>query len=200
MSLTLAILAVVLGYTWVIDPVAPAWAADIAGTVVIGIAIWRALKAGEWGLERAAFLPALAWSAAITAAASLAVYLAGSRLGTWKERRDLWSTLAVLIPWALGQQFALQTVLLRESQATVSRSVGIWIAAGLFATLHLPNPFLTVATFIGALAWCRIYDRYPNLLPLTLSHAIMTLVILSAFDDAITGGLRVGYAYVTRHH
>ena len=200
MTLTLAILAVVLAYTWVIDPVAPAWVADIAVVLVVGLSIWRAIKSGEWGLERAAFLPALGWSAAITAAGGVAMYLAGSRLGTWTERHDVWSRLAVLIPWALGQQFALQTVLLRESQTTVSRSAGIWLAAGLFASLHLPNPFLTVATFFGALAWCRIYDRHPNLLPLALSHAIITLVIVSAFDDAITGGLRVGWAYVSRRH
>jgi hypothetical protein len=198
MLFTLAIVGVVLAYTWVIDPVAPAWAAAVAGTLVIGLALWRALKTGEWGLEPSAFLPALGWSAAISGAGALAMYLAGARLGTWKERRDVWSTLAVLIPWALGQQFALQTVLLRESQATVSKSAGIWLAALLFASLHLPNPFLAAATFIGALAWCRVYDRYPNLLPLALSHAILTLAILFAFDDAMTGGLRVGFAYLTR--
>ncbi|PYR10738.1 MAG: hypothetical protein DMG00_11440 [Acidobacteria bacterium] len=199
MFFTVAIVGVVLAYTWVIDPVAPAWVAGVAAMLVVGLAIWRAVKTGEWGLKPAAFLPALGWSAAITGAGALAIYLAASRLGTWKERRDLWTTLAVLIPWALGQQFALQTVLLRESQATLSRSAGIWLAAALFASLHLLNPFLTAATLIGALGWCRVYDRYPNLLPLALSHAILTLVILCAFDDAITGGLRVGYAYITRH-
>ena len=199
MFFTVAIVGVVLAYTWVIDPVAPAWVAGVAAMLVVGLAIWRAVKTGEWGLKPAAFLPALGWSAAITGAGALAIYLAASRLGTWKERRDLWTTLAVLIPWALGQQFALQTVLLRESQATLSRSAGIWLAAALFASLHLLNPFLTAATLIGALGWCRVYDRYPNLLPLALSHAILTLVILYAFDDAITGGLRVGYAYIARH-
>jgi len=199
MWFTAAIVGVVVAYTWVIDPIAPSWAAAAAGTVVIGLALWRALKTGEWGLQPTAFLPALGWSAAITAAGALVMYAAGSRLRTLHDRPDLWGNFAVLIPWALGQQFALQTVLLRESQATVSKSAGIWLAALLFASLHLPNPFLTAATFIGALAWCRVYDRYPNLLPLALSHAILTLAILYAFDDRITGGLRVGAAYLTRH-
>jgi membrane protease YdiL (CAAX protease family) len=198
MWFTVAIVGVVLAYTWVIDPIAPGWAAAAAGTVVIGLALWRALKTGEWGLQPTAFLPALGWSAAITAAGALVMYAAGSRLRTLHDRPDLWGNFAVLIPWALGQQFALQTVLLRESQATVSKSAGIWLAALLFASLHLPNPFLTAATFIGALAWCRVYDRYPNLLPLALSHAILTLGILYAFDDRITGGLRVGAAYLAR--
>ena len=51
-------------------------------------------------------------------------------------------------------------------------------------------------TFAGALAWCWIYDRHPNLLPLALSHALLTLAILCAFDEAITGHLRVGAAYL----
>ena len=198
MWFTVPIVGVVLAYTWVIDAIAPAWVGVAAGTLVIGLALGRALKTGEWGLQPRAFLPALGWSAAFTTAGALVMYAAGSRLGTLHDRPDAWGNFAVLIPWALGQQFALQTVLLRESQGTVSKSAGIWLGALLFASLHLPNPFLSAATFIGALAWCRVYDRYPNLLPFALSHAILTLAILYAFDDRITGGLRVGSAYLTR--
>jgi hypothetical protein len=38
--------------------------------------------------------------------------------------------------------------------------------------------------------------RHPNVLPLALSHALGTLAILYAFDEAITGRLRVGYSYL----
>ena len=57
------------------------------------------------------------------------MYLAGSRLGTWHDRRDAWTSLALLIPWGFGQQFALHTVFLREAQATFGRSAGIVLAA-----------------------------------------------------------------------
>jgi Type II CAAX prenyl endopeptidase Rce1-like len=123
--------------------------------------------------------------------------LAGSRLGTWHGPRDPWTSLALLIPWGFGQQFALHTVFLREAQSTVGRAAGIVLAAALFAALHLPNPLLSVMTFAGALAWCWIYDRYPNLLPLALSHALLTLAILCAFDESMTGHLRVGAAYLS---
>jgi membrane protease YdiL (CAAX protease family) len=195
-TFSLSILAVVLTFTWVLAPIAPRWATAGAVVLVLGLAMWRALRTGEWGVGRSAFLPALAWSAALTAAGAFGIYLAGSRLGTWHERADFWTNLAALIPWGLGQQFALQTVFLREAQAAVSRPAGVWIAALMFATLHLPNPFLTLMTGIGALAWCFIYDRHPNLLPLALSHALLTLAILYAFDDAMTGRLRVGLAYL----
>ena len=192
-----AILAVVLAYTWIVAPAAPRWAAGVATTAVVGLAVARAIRSGEWGLARAAFVPALGWSAALTAAAAVVVYLAGSRLGTWHSPANPWGTLAALVPWGLGQQFALQIVLLREAQAMTSRSGGIWLAPLMFAALHLPNPFLTVATGIAAVAWCWIYDRYPNLLPLALSHALLTLAVLSAFDDTVTGRLRVGVAYLS---
>jgi len=191
---SLSILAVVLTFTWLVAPNAPQ-SAPVAVALVLALAVWRAARSGEWGVKRSAFLPALAWSAALTAAGVVAVYLAGSRLGTWRPRPDPWSNLLLLIPWGLGQQFALHTVFLREAQATLSRTAGIWLAALMFAALHLPNLFLTVMTGLGALAWCWIYDRYPNLLPMALSHALLTLAILYAFDDAITGRLRVGAGF-----
>ena len=195
MRFSLLILAVVLTFTWVLAPRAPPWGTAAAVVVVLGLSIARAVRTGEWGAAPAAFVPALLRAAAITAVAAAGFSVAGVQLGTWHERENLGPTLAALVPWALGQQFALHTVFLREAQAAVSRPAGIWIAAAMFAALHLPNPFLTAMTGVGALAWCWIYDRYPNLLPMALSHALLTLVILYAFDDAITGRLRVGAGY-----
>jgi membrane protease YdiL (CAAX protease family) len=198
MMFSLAILAVVLTYTWVVEPVAPRWAAAVPVMLIIGCTLARARKTGEWGLRRSAFLPALGWSAAITVTGALAIYLAGSSRGTWHDLHDAWRRLVVLIPWGMGQQAALQTVFLPEAQRALSKSSGIWLAALLFGALHLPNPFLAATTCVGALVWCRIFDRHPNLVPLALSHAILTLAIVYAFDDGVTGGLRVGYAYWNR--
>ena len=197
MTFSIAILAVVLAYTWVIDPIAPGWVTPIPVALILGLGIWRAVRSGDWGVSPSAFLPALWQAAALTVTAALAIYVAGSRLGTWHVRGDAWTSLALLIPWGFGQQFALHTVFLREAQATAGRPAGIVLAAALFAALHLPNPFLSAMTFAGALAWCWIYDRHPNLLPLALSHALLTLAILCAFDEALTGHLRVGAAYLS---
>ena len=196
MTFSLCILAVVLIFTWLLAPGAPQWATVGAVVLVVGLAVGRAVRTGEWGVQRAAFRAALGWSGAMTCASALGIYLAGLRLGTWHDRGDLWINLAGLIPWGLGQQFALHTVFLREAQATVGRPGGVLLAALMFAILHLPNPFLTAMTGLGAIAWCWIYDRHPNLLPLALSHALLTLAILYAFDDAMTGRLRVGIAYL----
>jgi membrane protease YdiL (CAAX protease family) len=191
-----AVMVVVLAYTWVLAPITPPGAATIAGVMVVGLAAAHAMKTREWGVTPRAFAPALAASAAFTAAGALAIYLVAQRMRTWHDGPDIASTLLALVPWGFGQQFALQTLFLREAQAITSRPAGIWLAAAMFAALHLPNPFLTVATGVTAVVWCWIYDRYPNLLPLALSHAVLTLIVLYAFDDAVTGRLRVGAAYL----
>jgi membrane protease YdiL (CAAX protease family) len=193
---SLATVAVVLGYTWVVEPIAPKSITPIPVALVLVLAIAHAVKSGDWGVTPAAFLASLWKSAVFTAVAGIGIYLAGARLGTWHDQRDVGPTVLLLIPWGLGQQFALHTVFLREAQATCGRPAGIVLAAALFAALHLPNPFLSAMTFAGALVWCWIYDRHPNLLPLALSHALLTLAILCAFDEALTGHLRVGAAYL----
>jgi membrane protease YdiL (CAAX protease family) len=196
--LSVFIVAIVMAYTWLLAPNLPRSAAAVPVLLVVGIALYRAFRVGEWGFSGAALIPALWRTAALTAAAVLAIYLAGIRLATWHDPRDGWSRLAFLVPWALGQQFVLQTVFLREAQQRMPTAAAILLAALAFAALHLPNPFLVAATFVGALAWCSVYARHPNVVPLALSHAVTTLAILYAFDNEMIGGLRVGAAYLSR--
>ena len=196
MKFSLPLLAVILAYTWILDPLTPGWVGHVVAFIVVGLSLAKAIRSGEWGLRPAAFLPALLQAAALTLPALAVVYAVGSARGTLHARAHPGRDLALLVVWAAGQQFALQTVLLREAQAVTSRRTGIVLAAAGFGALHLPNPFLAPVTFLAALGWCWIYDRHPNLLPLALSHAVSTLVILCAFDAILTGRLRVGYAYL----
>jgi membrane protease YdiL (CAAX protease family) len=74
--------------------------------------------------------------------------------------------------------------------------VAVVVASVLFGLVHMPNTFLMLMTGIGALGWCAIYTRFPNILPLAVSHALGTLALLYAFSDDITGRLRIGQAYL----
>ncbi len=194
---SILIIVVVLTYTWILAAVTPRWFVAVPTVLVVGLTLTHAVKTREWGLHAWMFAPALAWSTVLTAFGALVLTSAGSQFGTWHELSDPWHTFLALIPWGLGQQFALQTVFLRDAQAVTSKRRGIWLAALMFGALHLPNPFLTLATGIAASTWCWIYDRYPNVVPLALSHAVLTLSTLSALDDTITGRLRVGAAYLS---
>jgi hypothetical protein len=132
----------------------------------------------------------------VTVLLGLIVLGAGAAVGTLHDRRDFLGNLAPLILWGGAQQWVLQTVVLREAQRATSPRLGIVVAALLFGAIHLPNPFLAPVTAVAALVWCRLYDRYPNIIPLALSHALGTLAVLHAFDADITGRLRIGASYL----
>jgi membrane protease YdiL (CAAX protease family) len=132
----------------------------------------------------------------MTLIAVAVIIVAGAALESLHDRRNFLGTFAPLVVWGLAQQWVLQTVVLAEAQRRFSRRTGIWIAAAIFGAIHLPNPFLATVTFAGGVLWGRLYDRYPNVLPLAISHALATLAILHAFSPEVTGRLRIGLSYL----
>jgi membrane protease YdiL (CAAX protease family) len=196
MPFSLAILAVILSYIWLFEPTARGPVRALPIVLVVGLTLARALRTGEWGFRREAFARALRDAAWTTLIGTLVILLAGAALGTLHARDKFWGDFAFLVFWGGGQQLALQTVLLREAQSVTSRRAAIVIAAVVFGAIHLPNPFLAPVTFAAALVWCWIYDRQPNVVPLALSHAVVTLAVLHAFDADLTGRLRIGAAYL----
>ena len=195
MAFTLPIVATVLVYIWFIEGRGdgPLY---VAGSIVLGFAIWHDLKHREWGFDWKAFGGASRLAAGWTAGAVAGIFAAGLMAGTIHDRRDFLGSFLWLVVWGGAQQWVLQTTVLRDCQRATNRHAGIVGAALLFGLLHLPNPLLTVMTTIGALIWCGIYDRYRNIVPLAVSHALTTAAILYAFDEAITGRLRIGAAFL----
>ena len=194
MPFTLTILATLLLYAWVLEPRGVPVAAPAA--VIVVTAVLNNVRSGEWGLSPRALLPALRATALFTLPAVLGVLAAGMAIGTLHDRAAFLGNLAELVPWGGAQQWLLQTVVLREARRLLPPRASIVVAALLFALVHVPNVFLMSMTFVGALGWCAIYSRYPNIVPLGLSHAIATLALLYAFDDDLTGRLRIGQAYL----
>lgn len=198
MPFTLAILAVTLSYTWFLAPRLPSDAEAVPIAIIIALALWHDVRVRKWGFDWRALLPGLGAAALFTIPLCGILVAAGAASGTLHDRGDFPGALAVLVLWGGAQQWILQTVILPEAQRAAGRRGGVAVAALLFASVHLPNPMLSTLTLVGALGWCTIYDRYPNLVPLALSHALGTLAVLYAFDDRMTGGLRVGLAFLAR--
>jgi membrane protease YdiL (CAAX protease family) len=196
MRYSAAIAGVVLGYQWIIDAlfdVRGGWR-QLPAVLVLALVIAHNVKSGDWGFSRRAFVPALKWTVILTTPIVLALWVIGHSMGPAPDRARPWLDFLYLIVWGGGQQWALQTVVLREAERVTRRGAFV-LAALIFATLHLPNPFLTTVTAIGALSWCWIYARHPNIIPLAISHAASTVVILLSFHPSVTGGLRTGAAY-----
>ncbi len=196
MWFTTAILTVILAYIWYVDPHAPRGFTAVPIALVTVLAVWHARRERAWGFDWRALLPGLRAAALVTVPAVVLILLAGAATGTLHDRRDFLGSFGGLFVWGGAQQWVLQTVVLREAQRVTSPRRAVVVAALLFAMVHLPNPFLTAVTFAGGLAWCAIYARYPNVVPLAISHALGTLAILHAFDEPITGRLRIGLAYL----
>jgi hypothetical protein len=103
---------------------------------------------------------------------------------------------ALSLLWGPLQQYALQGFINRRAQIVCGRGwPSVLVVAFVFALLHLPNPWLTFATFAGGLLWAYVYQRAPNLLALGLSHALMTWVLISSVPPAALHNLRVGFKY-----
>jgi membrane protease YdiL (CAAX protease family) len=196
MPFSAAIVTCILVYIWLIEPAVAPSSALIPAAIVVGLTVWHDLRSGEWGFSRSALLPGLWRALGVTVAAVLLIVGTGAAVGTLHDRRDFLGSLAPLVLWGGAQQWVLQTVVLREAQRAASRGRGVPIAALLFGAVHLPNPFLAPLTAAAALIWCWLYDRYPNIIPLALSHALGTLALRYAFDETILGRLRIGASYL----
>jgi membrane protease YdiL (CAAX protease family) len=196
MPFTVAILACILAYVWLVEPHVGRSAVLVPATAVLILTTWHDVRNWDWGFSWRAFTPGLWRALAVTVAAVILILGVGAAVGTLHDRRDFLGSLAPLVLWGGAQQWVLQTVVLREAQRASSRAKGILIAALLFGTVHLPNPFLAPLTAAAGLIWCWLYDRHPNIIPLALSHALGTLALRYAFAETIIGRLRIGAAYL----
>jgi membrane protease YdiL (CAAX protease family) len=113
------------------------------------------------------------------------------RSGRWLLKATLWGVL-----WGLLQQYVLQSFVNRRAQIVFGRGArSILLVALVFALLHAPNLWLSVATFVGGLMWGYVYQQTPNLFALAISHGLMTWVLISSIPAPLLKGMRAGYNY-----
>jgi membrane protease YdiL (CAAX protease family) len=148
---------------------------------------WRLDNFGQ--AARLLLLPTLVAAILIVGAGALmrSLRFDGRQVLEWA----LWLPL-----WGLLQQYVLQGFINRRAQILYGPGwQSVILVAFVFALLHLPNPWLTFATFAGGLIWAYIYQRVPNLPALALSHALMSMILASALPASTINSLRVGIKY-----
>ncbi|HYP52541.1 MAG TPA: CPBP family intramembrane glutamic endopeptidase [Pyrinomonadaceae bacterium] len=114
----------------------------------------------------------------------------------WYGGQSILGVPVLGVLWGLMQQYVLQAFINRRAQIIWGRGWRSILLVGLlFGALHLPNPWLTAATFVAGLAWAAVYQRAPNLPALALSHGLMTWLLISTVPASALNGLRVGYKF-----
>ncbi|MFL6335133.1 MAG: type II CAAX prenyl endopeptidase Rce1 family protein [Pyrinomonadaceae bacterium] len=116
--------------------------------------------------------------------------------GRWEGGQTIMGVPGLSLVWGAIQQYALQGYINRRAQIALGRGASsVLLVALLFALFHLPNPWLTFATFAGGLLWAWVYQRKPNILAIGLSHSLMTWVMISSVPPGVLHNLRVGFKY-----
>jgi hypothetical protein len=98
--------------------------------------------------------------------------------------------------WSLLQQFVLQDYfLLRLLRLAASKTAAVSTAAILFASAHIPNPVLMLATLLWGIAACILFLHYRDLYSLGVAHCLLGICIAVSVPAHVHHGMRVGLGY-----
>lgn len=91
----------------------------------------------------------------------------------WPALPGSTSLLFLVYPvWGLMQQFLVQSLIAGNlDRLGAPRAVIVPVAAVLFGLAHAPDAPLMALCAGAGLAWTSIFLRYPNLVPISLTHA-----------------------------
>jgi membrane protease YdiL (CAAX protease family) len=165
--------------------------------VTLGIVLVRRPSRDDLGLGWRGFPPSL-WVLPAAIVLAVACALVAKRLGTLHPlfNGDV-QHITAYISWTLYQQFLLNDYFLpRLTRILRSGALAVSAAAVLFATAHLPNLALTVATLVWGAVSCALFRRYRNLYALGLAQGLLGICFAVCVPDALHHHLRVGLGYL----
>ncbi|MHA2611031.1 MAG: CPBP family glutamic-type intramembrane protease [bacterium JZ-2024 1] len=99
--------------------------------------------------------------------------------------------------WAVAQQYLLQGYILARLRTVVSHRFFLLIlTAFFFSSVHIPNPVLTLVTFVGGALLSDAFEKYPNLFAVGLVHSGIAAALQCYLGEGMLRGMHVGYFYI----
>ncbi len=208
-----SVVASVFLTVWLIIPLQPQqrWLTAIPGLLALALVInshrVRGEHFSEIGFSLRHFGRAFRLVALPTLLACAVFAAIGYSTGSFHRTSHFWSSLLVLPVWAVTQQYVLQAFIYRRIRVVFSvnsaapdeqgrqANLAILATAAIFSLTHAPNLALMLLTLIGALLWCWVYERAPNLWALGLSHAVISLMLMTSLPPWLLPSMSVGYKH-----
>jgi len=169
----------------------------LVGSVLVSHPRVRELGIGLHGMKGAAWTIPLA--ALICALAVLMANYLGTSGFLLEHKPVYWHSIMYAI-WALEQEFILNSFFYNRFESLLGNTTGAVVTtAFLFSLVHIPNPVLVPATFLGGLFFVEVFRRWRNIYPLAISHAMFGLTLGFVFPDHLIRHMRVGLAFLHFH-
>jgi len=165
--------------------------------VTFAIVVARCPSREELGFGLRGLIPSL-WILPAAAVLGVAGVLVARHFGTFHPlfHPEL-SHIAGYVVWTIYQQVLLNDYFLpRFTRLFGSDGPAVIATTILFAAAHLPNLWLTAATFVWGLFSCAAFRRYHNLYALGLAQGLLGLCFAVCVPDAIHHHMRVGLGYL----
>ncbi len=208
-----SVIASVFLTTWVLIPLQPEprWLIALPGLFASALMLnshrIRGDRFSEVGVSAQNFGRALRLVVLPTLAACGVIAALGFATNSFHLTSHFRTNLLVLPVWAVIQQYVLQAFIYRRMRwlfVTESASpemqrrqvrLAIWATAAIFSLTHLPNLMLMLLTLLGGLMWSWAYERAPNLFALGLSHAVISLMLMTSAPAWLLPSMSVGYKH-----
>jgi len=148
---------------------------------------WQGLKGSFWAVPLAAIVCGIA--ILVSAEFGTLAILYGSKPVSW---RAIFYAI-----WALEQQFILNAFFYKRFESLLGNTmIAVVVTALLFALVHIPNPVLVPATFLGGIFFVEVFRRWRNIYPIAIAHAMFGLTLAITIPDHWIRHMRVGLGFL----
>jgi hypothetical protein len=127
----------------------------------------------DWGFRCAAFWQAFMVTTLLALPAVALMALFAHSTGNFSIPSDAWPLFVLYPIWGTIQQFLVQGLVIRNlalKPLVLKPLILVLVGAVLFSIAHVPNLYLTFATFCVGMIFVPLYLHFRNLWPLGLYH------------------------------